>query len=190
MSKIIDIFSYDGKVTSLEKKINYTNDLVDFYWIFDVSEDNSLSETVKNNFQYVSEKISIIPKVNLKIFDDRLVNLFIEKKVSFDDIIILSEIDEIYTSEVIGSLNLHLPFSPQIMPVYESDESLKIVSSESSLGPVVLYRTTYTRSSNLTNNLLSKRSGYLPITSRESVLDHGYKITRTNSNTNFHFILD
>jgi len=190
MNKIIDIFSYDGKVTSLQKKIDYTNDLVDSYWIFDVSEDNNLSEIIKNNFQYISEKISIIPKVNLKIFDERLVNLFIEKKVTFDDIIILSEVDEIYTSEVISSLNLHLPFSPQIMPVYESDENLRIVNSESFLGPVILYRTNYTRSPNVTNNLLAKRSGYIPIMSRDSVLDHGYKITKTNSNSNFHFILD
>jgi hypothetical protein len=190
MSKIIDIFSFDGKTSSLQIKFDLTSDLVDLYWIIDSSVDNSLQELIKNNFQYLTDKISIIPNVSLQIYDEKLANLFVTKNVKFDDIIIISKIDEIYTKDIIDSLDLHLPFSAQILPVYESDKNLQITNSESLLGPVIMYRTQYTKYPRYTNNILSKKSGYIRVDKNESVLDHGFKIIITNENSNFTFILD
>jgi hypothetical protein len=190
MSKIIDIFNYDGQINLLKIKFNYTSNLVDKYWIIDTTIEQNLSEIIDQNFEFLRNKIFITSGVDIKIYDEKLKKLFIQNNINFDDIVIISNIDEVYNGEIIESLELHLPFSPQILQVYNCDENLKVIDSESTLGPIILYRTDYTKFPNYTDNLFLRKFGYKTPKPDELKLTHGYKVKLHTGITNYNFILD
>lgn len=190
MNKIIDIFTYDGSKELLEFKINFIEEFVDQFWICDSTKDQNLKTIIETEFKDLLGRITILPEIDLLTHSEILSNKFKEKQIKFDDIIILSKIDEVYNRSTLDNLDQYLPFGPYVMKLSQTDSELTQQTLPNVIGPILMYRTTYVLNPTLFKITSEKVGGLRKLPDDEVLPNIGYKIVKLSNKNNFLFILD
>lgn len=187
MRKIIELFEFVDQIEMLDYKFKY-HTKVDEFWISDMSESQILQSILKDRFP--RQKIKILPKENLYLYNENLSSMFIEDKVGFEDIIIISKIDEILNEDIYRNIDDHLPFGPYHALIQESNQNLELSNSEFIDGPIIFYRTEYTSYVKKMTRELEKRIDCLLSNNRNKLKNAGYKIVEKQTDSLYQFILD
>lgn len=190
MNKIIDIFSYDGNKELLEFKLNFIENSVDLFWICDSTSDQSLESIIQTEFKNLSDRVTILPDIDLSKHSEILSNKFKDKKIKFDDIIIFSKIDEVYNELSWDTLSQYLPFGPRGMKLSHTNSELTPLVLSDVVGPIFMYRTTYVLNPREFKMMIEKVEGIRKLPDDEILPNIGYKIVELINKNNFLFILD
>jgi hypothetical protein len=186
MNKVIDLFHYSGETEHLIHKIEKTSSIVDQYWISNFSDEENLLSVLSEVGITKEIEVKIFNKVDFFSHDKNLVNDLIENKISFESILIFSNVDEIYE---LNNMENYLPFGFHILELDETNFDSNLPSNNV-LGPIVCYRTNYCYEGLKFNHIVQQKKGTKHLQKKYVIKNSGYKITPKIQSPKTYFVLE